>query len=83
VNNLGQWLPAGRVTVTRGRHAVALVRGHGSLAPGDGYRGVLGPVTLVPEPAPRPAALVRVGRDRAGSLCGRPWDWIELVRPLP
>ena len=79
VNNLGQWLPAGTITLEPGRHRLALLRGGGDLTPGDGYSGELGPLVL--EPLERPTSLVDLRPRDAGKLCGRPWDWIELVRP--
>ncbi len=79
VNNLGQWLPAGTVELEAGPHRLALLRGGGNLKPGDGYSGELGPLVL--EPLERPTSLVELRPKDAGRLCGRPWDWIELVRP--
>jgi hypothetical protein len=79
VNNLGQWLPAGTVTLSAGAHELELSKPGGGLSPGDGYDGELGPLVL--EPLPGADSLERVEPDRARSLCGRAWDWIELVRP--
>ena len=78
VNNLGQWLPAGETEVTPGRHRLRLIRPGGDLSPGDGYQGELGPLTLerIEEPS-----FTRVAPDEARELCGKPWDWIERVRP--
>jgi hypothetical protein len=78
VNNVGQWLPAGEVVLGRGPHKLRLVRPGGSLKPGDGYQGELGPVVL--QPVAREAALERVRPRDARRLCGRAWDWLELVR---
>jgi hypothetical protein len=77
VNSLGQWLPAGEISLTRGRHRFELVRGGGTLAPGDGHVGELGPLLL--ERADRTRSLERVAPAQARQLCGRPWDWIERV----
>jgi hypothetical protein len=79
VNNLGQWLPAGTVELDAGRHELQLSRPGGSLAPGDGYRGELGPLVL--EPLNAEPRLEEVAPARARDLCGRSWDWIELIRP--
>jgi hypothetical protein len=79
VNNLGQWLPAGTVALSAGEHELELSKPGGGLSPGDGYDGELGPLVL--EPLPGGDSLERVEPKRARSLCGRAWDWIELVRP--
>jgi hypothetical protein len=77
VNGPGQWMYAGAVTLGAGMHRLALRRPSGSLAPGDGYDGELGPLELVPQ---RPERLERVAPARAAAqLCGRPLDWIERV----
>jgi hypothetical protein len=79
VNNLGQWLPAGEVTLDAGSHEVALTRAGGDLRPGDGYVGELGPLAL--QPSGSEPELERFQPGEAERLCGREWDWIELVRP--
>jgi hypothetical protein len=79
VNNVGQWLPAGEVSVGPGMHRVRLTRAGGNLEPGDGYMGELGPLVL--EPFGAEPGLKRFEPGQARRLCGRPWDWIELVRP--
>jgi hypothetical protein len=78
VNNLGQWLPAGDVTLDAGSHKVALTRAGGDLRPGDGYVGELGPLVL--QPVGSESTLERVPPEEARRLCGTAWDWIELVR---
>jgi hypothetical protein len=78
VNNIGQWLPAGEVTVDAGTHEVMLSRAGGNLEPGDGYVGELGPLVL--QPVGSETELVRFEPSEAERLCGRAWDWIELVR---
>jgi hypothetical protein len=79
VNNLGQWLPAGTTSLDAGSHRLQLFRSGGDLSPGDGYRGELGPLVL--EPVDGQIDLVRVEPGEARRLCGRRWDWVELVRP--
>jgi hypothetical protein len=77
VNTPGQWLRAGTVDLRPGARRVALTRPGGSLAPGDGYAGEIGPVALVPRRASR---LVEVSAgDAEERLCGRSLDWIERV----
>ena len=77
VNTPEQWLPVGTAALSQGPQRVEIRRPETSLAPGDGYRGYIGPVALE---AVTPATLVSVAPSRASSLCGRPWDWIERVK---
>ncbi|MGI8729894.1 MAG: hypothetical protein ACR2LK_07880 [Solirubrobacteraceae bacterium] len=77
VNSPGQWIDVGEVTVSGGRHRLELLRGGGSLRPGDGYQGGLGPLALVPVDGTD--EYVRVQPADAGRLCGRLLDWIERV----
>jgi hypothetical protein len=76
VNTPGQWLEVAVVDLERGDHRVELRRGGFRLAPGDSDRGYLGPLALEPV---RPARLVSTSPSRYRRLCGRSWDWIELV----
>jgi hypothetical protein len=76
VNTPGQWLRAGTISVAAGRHEVTLLRGGGSLAPGNGYEGEVGRVVFEPVAARR---LTTVPAADARQLCGRAWDWIERV----
>ena len=78
INTPGQWEQVGEVQLATGMHRVRLERPDGSVAPGDGWRGTLGPVALE---RVDPSALTTVRPERATRLCGRDWDWIELVRP--
>ena len=54
-----------------------MVRGGGSLKPGNGQDEVYDAVFLAPHSAER---LVTLPRTAARTLCGRHLDWIELVR---
>lgn len=76
-NGPRQWLDVGDVTVAGGRHRLELRRGGGSLRPGDGYQGEIGPLALVP--ADGRDEYVRVAPGDADRLCGTPLDWIERV----
>jgi hypothetical protein len=76
INGPGQWVEIGTVKLGAGPHELRLRRPGRSLAPGDVARSQLGPLAL--EPVERPS-LVSVAPDQAGSLCGREWDWIEVV----
>jgi hypothetical protein len=65
------------VDVEAGRHRLRLVRPGGTLAPGDGFAGALGPLAFE---RVEPQRLVEVSpRDARARLCGRNWDWIERV----
>src|SRR4051812_7347657 len=76
VNTPAQWLDAGRVRVAPGRHEVTLALGGRNLAPGDGFRGEVGPVVFEPG---GPRRLTTVAPRDGARLCGRAWDWIERV----
>jgi hypothetical protein len=67
----------GEVRLSPGAHRLKIRRPGFTLAPGDGWRGELGPLAL--EPVQR-ARLVSVAPRHAVDLCGREWDWIEVVR---
>jgi hypothetical protein len=77
INTPGQWERIGEVELAPGMHRGKLERPGPSVAPGDGWRGVLGPVALE---RVGPSRLTPVAPERANGLCGRDWDWIELVR---
>ena len=78
INTPGQWEQIGGAGARQG-HAPGQARAPGApSAPGDGWRGVLGPVALE---RVEPSRLITVTPERATRLCGRDWDWIELVRP--
>jgi hypothetical protein len=76
LNTQGQWLHAGSVRLDAGHHDVRLERPGGGLAPGDGVTSVIGPVALVRRGA-RPVR--ELPPRRATELCGKRWDWIEVV----
>lgn len=76
----GQFLRAGAIRLSRGRHLVSLRFPGDGLRPGDGDTTLeMGPVLLSPE---APAASVEtVPSARAESLCGTALDWAEVVVP--
>jgi hypothetical protein len=76
VDSPRQWHVAGEVELSGGRHSVEMTRGGGSLAPGDGFAGQLGPVgfeRLAPE------SMQTIEPRDAGRLCGKRVDWVERV----
>ncbi len=79
VNTDGEWLDGGVVHVSAGSHTIGLRRGGGSLAPGDGYMGFLGPLVFQPVHPEDSLEWVK-RRDIGRRLCGRALDWIARVR---
>ena len=78
VNSPDQWLDYGRLELSAGTHDVELIRGGGRPLPGDGYEGEVGALAL--EPLAQAPGLVTVApADAERRLCGRQWDWIEVV----
>ena len=79
INTPGQWEQVAEIELSTGMHRIKLERPGPLLAPGDAWRGELGPVAVerVACGAPDHGFAVRAEAD----LCGRRWDWIELVGP--
>jgi hypothetical protein len=75
-NTPDQWLEVGSVRLAPGSHRVEVRRGGAGWQPGDAEYGVIGPLALE---RPGRAPLVRVTPPNAERLCGKRWDWIELV----
>jgi hypothetical protein len=79
-NTPGQWLQAASVYLSPGRHLVHLVATAGHLhhlGPGEWAIGTIGAAALARE-APETLRTVALANWR--SLCGKPADWVELVR---
>jgi hypothetical protein len=68
------------VSVSAGRHRVSLSRTSAILAPGDGGSAILYGMFLTPTRAAGQDPLHVVAPSRWRSLCGRSYDWIEVVR---
>ncbi len=68
------------LSLTAGIHTFVLTYPHADLTPGSGddERTSLSAITL--EPQSPPSELIAVSPRQAARLCGRPLDWIELVR---
>ena len=76
-----QWTELREIELPPGRHRVDILRGGGTLAPGNGNGAysLIGPVAF--EPAGRdPARLREVDPRDARDLCGGSYDWLEIVR---
>jgi hypothetical protein len=67
------------VSLTAGRHRLSIARGGFSLAPGAGGSADLYGVFLTPAGAPAQQPVVMVAPARWRSLCGRSYQWIEIV----
>jgi hypothetical protein len=67
------------VSLSAGPHRLSVDRGPSTLAPGDGGSAVLAAVFLTPA-AYDPGALRSAPASGWRALCGRSYDWIELVR---
>ncbi len=71
----------GEAELAAGRHQLLLSFSGADLRPGSWHSSTLdfpiGPVLVAP--APGAADLVSFAPTQAGSLCGKRWDWIEVV----
>jgi hypothetical protein len=67
------------VSLAAGHHRLSVARGGFSLAPGAGGSADLYGVFLTPVSAPAQQPLVMVAPARWRSLCGRSYQWIEIV----
>jgi hypothetical protein len=78
LNNRGQYILLGSADLSAGEHTIAVEIAGADLHPGSaGDSGALGPVALSSTEAAS-TSLVRVPAADAASLCGKPWDWIEV-----
>ena len=74
----GQYVPFGDITLSAGAHVLQLHRSRGLLFPGTGGPpDVVGPLALRLDVANAP--LVRVPAAGATRLCGRTLDWVEAI----
>ena len=68
-----------RLTLSAGPHILSVTRGGSILAPGGGGTSVLLGIFLTPATAARQQPLHDVAAARWRTLCGHPYDWIEVV----
>jgi hypothetical protein len=74
------WIELDEIPLGAGRHQVELIRGGGTLAPGNGDgRRLIGPLVLRPSRASNRVSELPARRWR--SLCGRTIAWAEVIRP--
>ena len=79
LNNLGQYIEAGSAELTAGAHELILENELSSIAPSDGADpDPLGPVILAIDDIDSPVRYFSA--DDADQLCGKRWDWIEVIR---
>jgi hypothetical protein len=67
------------VSLSAGRHRLSIARGGFTLAPGNGGSAALYGILLTPADAPAQQPLIAVAPARWRSLCGRTYDWIEIL----
>jgi hypothetical protein len=77
INTPSQWVRVGETRLAAGKHRLAVDRPGFGIGPGNAWRGEIGPLALEPMTRPR---LVTVAPRDYRELCGREWDWIEVVR---
>lgn len=76
--NEGNYARVGAVRLTRGSHLLTLDRPGGGLRPADGTPSSLSAVVL--EPKADGADVRELPPQRWRLLCGRPVDWVEIVK---
>ena len=75
----GLFTELGSTPLSAGPHLVTIRYQPGGLHPGSGGTPFsFGPVALSRVDEREPVS--RVSPDRASSLCGKPWDWVEAIR---
>jgi hypothetical protein len=78
IDSLDQWSSAATIRLRRGNHLLLIKRGGGTIYPGDAsYQAELGYVMLAKS---GPEVMRTVALSHWRSLCGKPADWIELVK---
>jgi hypothetical protein len=82
-NTPGQWLQAATVSLSPGRHQVRVYAdgGHRHFGPGEWPEGDDGTIGGVGLQMQAPERLRTVALSDWRTLCGKPADWVELVRP--
>jgi hypothetical protein len=82
-NTPGQWLQAATVSLSPGRHPVRVYAdgGHRHFGPGEWPEGDDGTIGAIGLQMQAPERLRTVALPDWRTLCGKPADWVELVRP--
>jgi hypothetical protein len=80
IGSPGEYVRVGQVSLSRGMVPVLIDRPQTGFTPGEtASTALLGPLVLVRSGSPPPVK--EISPDQARSLCGRPLDWLEVVRP--
>jgi hypothetical protein len=81
LSSLNGYIHIGNLFLAPGVHTFAITYPHADLTPGSGADGftTLDAIALQPSEHP-PSELIEVPGTQASALCGRPLDWIEIVR---
>jgi hypothetical protein len=81
LSNLNGYIHVAERFLTPGIHTFVLAYPHADLTPGSGDNEFTYLTAIALEPRESPASeLVSVDPRQATQLCGRPLDWIELVK---
>jgi hypothetical protein len=81
LSSLDGYVHIGDLFLAPGVHTFAITYPHADLTPGSGADGYTTLSAIALQPRERPASeLIEVPGNQASALCGRPLDWIELVR---
>ena len=76
------YVPVAGLNLRAGVHTVAITYPSAGLGPGSGDNGYTTLDEIALQPVEHPAVqMLRVSPSQAGTLCGRPLDWIEVVAP--
>jgi hypothetical protein len=75
-------VPPVTVRLSAGEHSVSVTRPGFTLAPGDGGAAVLDAIFLTPAGADPQGTLREAAPSRWRALCGRSYQWVELVRSI-
>jgi hypothetical protein len=75
-------VPPVTVRLSAGEHRVSVTRPGFTLAPGDGGEAVLDAIFLTPAGADPQGTLRVLAPSRWRALCGRSYQWVELVRSI-
>jgi hypothetical protein len=79
-DQLGGWVHLADLFLSAGTHTFRLTYPHADLTPGTGINPATFLAVLTLAPQSPPSSLIAVPAHDAARLCGRPLNWIELVR---
>ena len=78
LNHSGGYVALATVELETGEHEIELAYGGADLHPGSGGReSPIGPLVLRPQP--RDSVVSVAAGEATAELCGRRWDWIEIL----